>query len=114
MTGRGETLIETSHLVKLFGDKVAVNDISFDVGAGEIFGFLGPVFLCQFQHVVTSMDYFLGDGGRSLSEPLLGCAGLLSPPLKVLFRKSSADSTPSLTLAIADFAELATGVTVES
>jgi ABC-2 type transport system ATP-binding protein len=35
-------LIETSHLVKRFGDKVAVNDISFDVRAGEVFGFLGP------------------------------------------------------------------------
>ncbi|OGO25407.1 MAG: ABC transporter [Chloroflexi bacterium RBG_16_52_11] len=35
-------LIETNHLVKLFGDKVAVNDISFEVYAGEVFGFLGP------------------------------------------------------------------------
>ncbi len=42
MTGRGEILIETSHLVKRFGDKAAVNDVSFDVSGGEIFGFLGP------------------------------------------------------------------------
>ncbi len=35
-------LIETRNLVKRFGDKVAVNDVSFDVRAGEIFGFLGP------------------------------------------------------------------------
>jgi len=35
-------LIETNHLVKRFGDKVAVNDISFEVYAGEVFGFLGP------------------------------------------------------------------------
>ena len=37
-----ETLIETRNLVKRYGDKVAVNNVSFDVQAGEIFGFLGP------------------------------------------------------------------------
>jgi ABC-2 type transport system ATP-binding protein len=35
-------LIETGHLVKKFGEKVAVNDVSFDVHGGEVFGFLGP------------------------------------------------------------------------
>ena len=33
--------IEISHLVKKFGSFAAVNDISFDVYKGEIFGFLG-------------------------------------------------------------------------
>lgn len=35
-------LIEADHLIKRFGDKVAVNDVSFSVNSGEIFGFLGP------------------------------------------------------------------------
>jgi ABC-2 type transport system ATP-binding protein len=35
-------LIETTRLVKRYGDKVAVDDVSFQVHAGEIFGFLGP------------------------------------------------------------------------
>ena len=35
-------IIEVEHLVKKFGDLVAVNDVSFDVEEGEIFGFLGP------------------------------------------------------------------------
>ncbi|MEW6404093.1 MAG: ABC transporter ATP-binding protein [Chloroflexota bacterium] len=37
-----ESLIETRSLVKRYGDKVAVNDVSFDVYCGEVFGFLGP------------------------------------------------------------------------
>jgi len=34
--------IEVDHLVKKFGDFVAVDDVSLQVGKGEIFGFLGP------------------------------------------------------------------------
>lgn len=34
--------IETKSLTKSFGDVFAVNDISFSVETGEIFGFLGP------------------------------------------------------------------------
>jgi ABC-2 type transport system ATP-binding protein len=35
-------LIEAEHLIKRFGEKAAVEDVSFSVQAGEIFGFLGP------------------------------------------------------------------------
>jgi len=35
-------LIETTDLVKSFGDKLAVDNVSFQVNGGEIFGFLGP------------------------------------------------------------------------
>ncbi len=37
-----EPLIETRNLVKRYGDKLAVNNVTFDVQGGEIFGFLGP------------------------------------------------------------------------
>jgi len=30
------------HLTKRFGDRVAFDDVSFEVGTGEVFGFLGP------------------------------------------------------------------------
>jgi ABC-2 type transport system ATP-binding protein len=34
--------IKVQNLVKKFGDITAVNDLSFDVKSGEIFGLLGP------------------------------------------------------------------------
>ncbi|MBQ9746689.1 MAG: ABC transporter ATP-binding protein, partial [Clostridia bacterium] len=35
-------MIKVEHLVKKYGDRYAVNDISFEVRKGEIVGFLGP------------------------------------------------------------------------
>jgi ABC-2 type transport system ATP-binding protein len=34
--------VSVDHLVKRFGDRVAFDDVSFEVGRGEVFGFLGP------------------------------------------------------------------------
>jgi ABC-2 type transport system ATP-binding protein len=39
---REGSVIEVDHLTKSYGKKIAVNDISFTVGKGEILGFLGP------------------------------------------------------------------------
>ena len=35
-------MIQARHLTKRYGNKVAVNDISFDVHPGKVTGFLGP------------------------------------------------------------------------
>ncbi len=35
-------VIEAKHLTRQFGDLIAVDDLSLEVGEGEIFGFLGP------------------------------------------------------------------------
>lgn len=35
-------LIQTQDLVKRFGEKIAVDQVTFQVAAGEVFGFLGP------------------------------------------------------------------------
>ncbi|MGT2866276.1 ABC transporter ATP-binding protein [Streptococcus fryi] len=37
-----EKLIVANRIVKAFGEKVALNNISFDIFEGQIFGFLGP------------------------------------------------------------------------
>ncbi len=34
--------LSVDHLSKRFGDRMAFDDVSFDVGHGEVFGFLGP------------------------------------------------------------------------
>ncbi|MCK9274710.1 MAG: ABC transporter ATP-binding protein [Syntrophales bacterium] len=39
---RGETIIETRGLTKVYGSQKAVSDLTFSVKEGEIFGFLGP------------------------------------------------------------------------
>jgi ABC-type multidrug transport system ATPase subunit len=42
MAEQNPTAISAEHLVRKFGNFVAVNDVSFRVEKGEIFGFLGP------------------------------------------------------------------------
>jgi ABC-2 type transport system ATP-binding protein len=37
-----DTVIEVQHLRKVYGSTIAVDDVSFQVAAGEIFGLLGP------------------------------------------------------------------------
>ncbi len=38
----GEPALVVEHLTKRFGERVAVDDVSFSVDVGEVFGFLGP------------------------------------------------------------------------
>lgn len=64
--------IETSHLRKQFGDKVAVDDLTLRVERGEIFGFLGP----NGAGKTTSLKMLLG-----LTSPTSGQATLLGLPL---------------------------------
>jgi len=40
--GHREIALSVSHLTKRFGDRVAFEDVSFEVARGEVFGFLGP------------------------------------------------------------------------
>jgi ABC-2 type transport system ATP-binding protein len=38
----GAPALSVDHLSKRFGDRIAFDDVSFEVGHGEVFGFLGP------------------------------------------------------------------------
>src|SRR5215813_8773544 len=41
-TARGTPALVADRLTKRFGDRVAFEDVRFEVGRGEVFGFLGP------------------------------------------------------------------------
>jgi len=60
------SLLEVSHLRKAFGPLVAVEDVSFHVGAGEVFGLLGP-------------------NGAGKSTTMMMLAGLLRPDAGEIF-----------------------------
>ena len=42
MSPTSQAVIEVSDLVKVYGETRAVDEVSFDVDRGELFGFLGP------------------------------------------------------------------------
>jgi ABC-2 type transport system ATP-binding protein len=42
MDGMASAALSVRHLSKRFGERVAFEDVSFEVGHGEVFGFLGP------------------------------------------------------------------------
>ncbi len=41
-TSNDDTVIQLDHVTRTFGNTHAVNDVSFHVQAGEVFGFIGP------------------------------------------------------------------------
>jgi ABC-2 type transport system ATP-binding protein len=65
--------IETIHLRKTFGSKVAVSDLTLSVGRGEVFGFLGP----NGAGKTTSVKMLLG-----LIAPTSGALSLLGAPAR--------------------------------
>lgn len=73
-TGRSEIAVETQGLRKVYGRKVAVEDLSLKVGQGEVFGFLGP----NGAGKTTSLKMLLG-----LVLPTAGSGRLLGHPLGI-------------------------------
>lgn len=67
-TQQEENAIEVSHLVKAFGTFRAVNDISFTVRKGEIFGFLGAngAGKTTAMHMLTGLNQPTSGQGRVL------------------------------------------------
>ncbi len=69
--------IEVEHITKSFGSMCAVNDVSFTVEPGEIFGLLGPNGAGKTTIIRIILDIFKPDAGR---VALLG--GLMSEDKK--------------------------------
>ncbi|WUH95399.1 ABC transporter ATP-binding protein [Streptomyces sp. NBC_00433] len=58
------TVIEVEHLHKRYGDGVAVHDVSFTVGEGEVFGIVGPNGAGKTTTVECLSGLRPADGGR--------------------------------------------------
>ena len=59
-----QTVLEVSHLSKSYGDFRAVDDLSFAVHSGEIFGLLGPNGAGKTTTIRILMDIFKADSGE--------------------------------------------------
>jgi ABC-2 type transport system ATP-binding protein len=56
-------MLKINNLIKRYGDFTAVDDLSFEVYAGEVFGLLGPNGAGKTTTIRTAMDIFKPDGG---------------------------------------------------
>lgn len=71
-------MIEVKNIVKKYGDKYAVNDISFSIGSGEIVGFLGP----NGAGKSTTMNIITGYLSASSGTVTIDGADILDQPTK--------------------------------
>jgi len=83
---------EVNHIVKSYADKVAVNDLSFSVARGEIFGLIGPNGAGKTTTIRMMMDIIKPDSGEvtilgeKLSEATKNRLGYL-PEERGLYKK---------------------------
>jgi len=84
--------VEVSRVVKTFADKVVVNDLSFSVAQGEIFGLIGPNGAGKTTTIRMMMDIIKPDSGdvtilgEKLSESTKNKLGYL-PEERGLYKK---------------------------
>lgn len=71
-------MIKVSHLSKHFGDKKAVDDISFSLGKGEVVGFLGP----NGAGKTTTMNMLTGYTSSTSGQILINGHDILEEPLE--------------------------------
>jgi ABC-2 type transport system ATP-binding protein len=85
---------EVSHIVKSFADKVVVDDLSFSVAQGEIFGLIGPNGAGKTTTIRMMMDIIKPDSGevtifgKKLGEATKNKLGYL-PEERGLYKKLS-------------------------
>ncbi|MBQ8551292.1 MAG: ATP-binding cassette domain-containing protein [Clostridia bacterium] len=71
-------MIEVKNLVKRFGSKYAVDDITFSIGKGEIVGFLGP----NGAGKSTTMNIITGYMSSTLGTAEIGGINILEDPME--------------------------------
>ena len=72
-------MIKIEHLVKKYGDRYAVNDISFEVHPGEIVGFLGP----NGAGKTTTMNILTGYLSSTSGRAMIDGMDILEHPMEV-------------------------------
>ncbi len=86
--------VEVEHITKTYATKVAVNDVSFSVKLGEVFGLIGPNGAGKTTTIRMMMDLIKPDSGRitvlgeRLSESSKNRLGYL-PEERGLYRKQT-------------------------
>ena len=71
-------MIEVRHLTKRYGSHTAVNDLSFTIEKGVIYGFLGP----NGAGKSTTMNIITGCLGATDGEVLIGGHNIMDDPMK--------------------------------
>jgi ABC-2 type transport system ATP-binding protein len=72
-------MIKVEHLIKKYGDRYAVNDISFEVKKGEIVGFLGPNGAGKTTTLNILTGYLSSTSGKAMVDGL----DILEHPMEV-------------------------------
>jgi len=85
-------LIEVNHLTKRYGDHLALDDISFTVGDGEIVGFLGP----NGAGKSTTMNIITGYLSSTEGQVLIDGIDVLEQPLEAKKRIGYLPEIPPL------------------
>ena len=85
-------MIKIEHLVKNYGTNCAVDDISFEVRAGEIVGFLGPNGAGKSTTMNILTGYLSSTSGRVIVDGL----NVLDAPLEVKKRIGYLPEQPPL------------------
>lgn len=77
------SIVEVSHIIKAYRDHTVVNDVSFDVNSGEVFGLIGPNGAGKTTIIRMMMDLVKPDSGKvtilgeALSEAAKNLIGYL-------------------------------------
>jgi ABC-2 type transport system ATP-binding protein len=87
-------MIKVEHLTKQYGERYAVNDISFEVKKGEIVGFLGPNGAGKSTTMNILTGYLSSTSGRAMVDGL----DILEHPLAVKKKIGFLPETPPLYL----------------